>query len=333
MKALVYKAPGEVGVEERPYPQLESGEIIVKVDAAGICGSDLHAYHGHDPRRNPGLVLGHEMAGTVIESAAEVRVGSRVTVNPLISCGKCSYCLQGRENLCSDRGMIGMTRPGAFAEFMSLPAQCVLEIPDNVSPVHGALTEPAATAVHAINLATMASFCPVRDHRVLVLGGGAVGLLAALLLKSKGVRELDLAETNAARRTAIYRQCDVNAFDPTLRTAREGHYDLVVDAVGSKTTRNVSLESVAPGGIILHVGLQDWASEIDMRKLTLSEISLLGAYTYTFADLRSALALISDGVFGDLKWVDVCSLDEGADAFARLAAGQFSSSKVVLLPN
>ena len=114
MKALVYTHPLEVRLEERPEPELFDGEVILRIDAVGICGSDMHAYHGHDPRRKPGLVLGHEFCGTVVKSAVTgYAEGMRVTGNPLITCGVCDYCMQGRNNLCSRRTMVGMTRPGA----------------------------------------------------------------------------------------------------------------------------------------------------------------------------------------------------------------------------
>jgi len=123
MKALVYTNPLEVQIQDRPEPDLVAGEVVLRIDAVGICGSDMHAYHGHDPRRKPGLVLGHEFCGTVMESASPLyNKGTRVTGNPLITCGVCEYCVQGRNNLCSHRTMVGMTRPGAFADQMSIPA-------------------------------------------------------------------------------------------------------------------------------------------------------------------------------------------------------------------
>jgi threonine dehydrogenase-like Zn-dependent dehydrogenase len=150
MKALVYTQPNEVQLQDRPTPELESGEVVLKIDAVGICGSDMHAYHGHDPRRKPGLVLGHEFCGTVVASdSPRYAEGVRVTGNPLITCGICDYCVQGRNNLCSNRTMVGMTRPGAFAEFMSIPVASLIDMPQTMSPIHAALTEPAATALHA----------------------------------------------------------------------------------------------------------------------------------------------------------------------------------------
>ena len=333
MKALVYTQPNEVRLLDRDAPIAAPGEVVVRIDAVGICGSDLHAYHGHDPRRNPGLVLGHEFAGTVIDSASPAwAVGRRVTGNPLITCGDCDFCVQGRDNLCSNRTMVGMTRPGAFAERMSIPGQCLVAVPDALDPVAAALTEPAATALHAIDLATRAMARPLAEGRVLVLGGGAIGMLAALLLRQRGVDRLEVAETNALRRESLARHARCGTCDPRERSAEDNAFELVIDAVGSAITRKAALAAVRPGGVVMHIGLQDWASEIDMRKLTLAEITLLGTYTYSMADLRATVGALERGVFGDLSWVERRSLAEGAQAFDDLHHGRLASAKVVLEP-
>lgn len=169
MKALVYTNPLEVQIQDRPEPDLAPGEVVLRIDAVGICGSDMHAYHGHDPRRKPGLVLGHEFCGTIVKTDAPgFLIGQRVTGNPLITCGVCDYCVQGRNNLCSRRTMVGMTRPGAFAEFMSIPAASLIEMPQDMPAIQAALTEPAATALHAINMSLKAMARPLPENRTLI---------------------------------------------------------------------------------------------------------------------------------------------------------------------
>lgn len=333
MKALVYTQPHEVQLHDRPEPELVDGEVILRIDAVGICGSDMHAFHGHDPRRKPGLVLGHEFCGTVVRSAAPAYpAGVRVTGNPLITCGTCDYCVQGRNNLCSHRTMVGMTRPGAFAEFMSIPAASLIDMPQDMPAVKAALTEPAATALHAINLSLKAMARPLPENRTLIIGGGAIGMLAALLLKTYGCRGTVLAEVNPLRRQSAEEHAGVSTYDPRATEPQENGFDYVIDAVGSKLTRAAALVAVKPGGVVMHVGLQDWASEIDMRKLTLAEITLLGTYTYTTADLRATVQLLHEGAFGDLSWVKSVPLNEGAQAFVDLDSGRTASSKVVLVP-
>jgi threonine dehydrogenase-like Zn-dependent dehydrogenase len=197
VKALVYTRANEVTYRDEPEPRLAEGEVIIRIEAVGVCGSDMHAYHGRDPRRNPPLILGHELSGKIIAGAG---TGKRVTVNPLITCGSCEYCATGRNNLCSRRTMIGMTRPGGFAELMSIPASSLIDIPQDMSAKQAALAEPAATALHAINRAMQALPRPLPEARALVAGAGAVGLLAALLLKSYGCRDVRLGEINPLRR-------------------------------------------------------------------------------------------------------------------------------------
>jgi 2-desacetyl-2-hydroxyethyl bacteriochlorophyllide A dehydrogenase len=333
MKALVYTQPNEVQLQDRAAPTLEQGEVILKIEAVGICGSDMHAYHGHDPRRKPGLVLGHEFCGTVFESASPAyAVGTRVTGNPLITCGQCDYCVQGRNNLCSKRTMVGMTRPGAFAEMMSIPAASLIDMPQDMSALHAAVTEPAATALHAINLSMRALVRPVQECRTLIIGGGAIGMLSALLLTHYGCRDLLVAEVNPLRRTQLQSHARVRTYNPKESAPPEDHFDFVIDAVGSKATRVTAFSAVRAGGVIMHIGLQDWASEIDMRRLTLAEITLLGTYTYTTADLRATVQALYRGDFGDLAWVEARPLAQGAQAFADLDQGKAASAKVVLCP-
>jgi alcohol dehydrogenase len=333
MKALVYTQPLEVQLLDRPEPELVDGEVVLRIDAVGICGSDMHAFHGHDPRRKPGLVLGHEFCGTVVKSAAPAyKEGVRVTGNPLITCGTCDYCVQGRNNLCSRRTMVGMTRPGAFAEYMSIPAASLIDMPQDMSAVHAALTEPAATALHAINMSLKAMARPLPENRTLIIGGGAIGMLSALLLKTYGCRGTVLAEVNPLRRQSAEQHAGVTTYDPRETQPQENGFDYVIDAVGSKLTRAAAIAAVKPGGLVMHVGLQDWASEIDMRKLTLAEITLMGTYTYTTADLRATVKLLHEGAFGDLSWVQSVPLTDGAQAFSDLDSGRLATSKVVLVP-
>jgi len=334
MKALVYTNPNEMQLLDRPYPSLNQDEVIIKIDSVGICGSDMHAFHGHDPRRKPGLVLGHEFAGVVVETLSQaIPKGMRVTGNPLITCGVCEYCEQGRNNLCSNRTMVGMTRPGAFAEFMSIPAKTLITIPESLSMDAAALTEPAATAVHAINLSMRALHRPIQECNTLVIGGGAIGMLAALLLKHFGVINLTVSETNPLRRASIDQHVSCKTNDPITHSVTENTYDYVIDCVGTKLTRQSAFVAIKPGGVIMHVGLQDWASEIDMRKLTLAEITLLGTYTYSTADLRATVSYLNQGVFGNLEWVGKRSLNEGAQAFDDLHNGKSPSAKILLKPN
>lgn len=301
MKTLIYSRPYQMAIEERPYPQLAEGsdQVVIRIGAAGICGSDMHAFHGQDPRRQPGLVLGHELAGEIVESqSSRFQPGDRVTANPLITCGECEYCRQGRDNLCSDRHMVGMDWPGAFAEYMVIPARSVVPLPAGMAVQHAALTEPAATVVHAMRLTQRALTQPLAETRALVIGGGAIGMLTALVLRAWGCRDITVAETNALRAEAAERYTGCVSINPMDTHIGESSYQLVVDAVGAAATRQLAIQAIKPGGVMMHIGLQAWASEIDMRKITLGEITLLGTYTYTMDDFCLTLTMLDQGGVG-----------------------------------
>lgn len=333
MHALIYTQPDEVQYHQVANPTLDDGEVIIKIHAVGICGSDIHAYHGHDPRRKPGLILGHEFSGEIIASKHDdFNIGVRVTGNPLIACGQCNYCREGRDNLCSNRTMVGMTRAGAYAEMMSIPGKCLITLPDDMNIMNGALNEPAATAYHAIKMSLRVMARPLKNQRILILGGGAIGILAAIYLHKKyGVIPL-VAEVNDLRRGSLVQHARCQVYNPLETNPDANSFDFVIDAVGSAKTRKAAFNHVAPGGVIMHIGLQDWDSEIDMRKLTLAEISLLGTYTYSQQDLHECLAEIHAGFFGDFAWVEQRPLAQGQQAFQDLIHGRTPAAKIILKP-
>ncbi|MBU2647020.1 alcohol dehydrogenase catalytic domain-containing protein [bacterium] len=330
MKALVYTNTNEVIFRDEPDPVPGPGEVLVNMEATGICGSDMHAYHGHDARRVPPLILGHEIVGTIVDGP---RAGTRVVINPLITCNHCEYCDSGLSNLCPERELIGMRLAGAYAEQVVIPARNIIPIPDTLDSVRAALSEPVATALHALNLARIQSPRPLSELKVLIIGGGAIGLLAALLLKGYGNRRTLLAETNDLRRQSAgsVAGCDVwnplKEGDPTA-----GAFDLIIDAVGGSVTRKMAMKAVKPGGIFVHIGLMDALGELDIRKLTLFEIHLIGVYCYTAADMRAAAEAIASGLLGSLDWVETRPLSQGAQAFSDLDHGRCAAAKIVLTP-
>ena len=201
MKALVYTGPNNVVFRDEPDPVPGSDEIVVRVDAVGICGSDMHGYHGHDDRRPPPLILGHEASGRVVSGP---RAGRRVAVNPLVTCGVCGVCLDGRSQLCGSRQIISMMpRPGAFAEMVRVPERNVVELPDRFDIVTAALAEPVAVSYHAVLRGVRVLARPVSGARCVVLGGGAIGLAAALVLAMLGAGEILVGEQNAGRRATV----------------------------------------------------------------------------------------------------------------------------------
>lgn len=328
MKALVYTGPGELDYREVEDPRPAPGDSLLKVEACCICGSDMHAFHGKDERRKPPLILGHEAVGSVVEGAL---AGRRVVVNPLVSCGSCSYCREGRGNLCPRRQMMSMNRPGSFAELVTAPESNLLPVPDGLSSVHAALTEPAATAWHGVVTAGRALHRPLAETRALVVGGGAIGLLSALSLRAFGCADVGVAETNALRRDTVAAE-GFEVFDPAASDPGEAAADLVMDAVGYAATRETASRWVRPGGVVLHIGLGDAAGGLDIRKLTLQEVTFIGTYTYTMTDFAQALGALADGRLGALGWVEQRPLAGGFAAFQALDRGQVAAAKIALQP-
>jgi alcohol dehydrogenase len=327
MKALVYTANQEMTYREEPIPQPEPGDALVAIESVGICGSDMHAYLGHDERRVPPLILGHEAVGTVIEGS---RAGEKVVLNPLITCGVCTDCLAGRQNLCANRDLIGMYRAGAFAEQIAIPERNLIPVPPDMSASRAALTEPGATGLHAVLLAERASARPISEARALVLGAGSVGLLTALILQDKGVTQVDIAETNVLRRKTVELHTDCRVIDPLQSPPDAASYDLVFDAVGNSITRQSSIASVCSGGVIVHIGLMDNKGEMDVRAMTLREITFIGAYTYTPVDLQRTLEKLYSGALGSLEWIEQRPLAQGAQAFHELNSSLCAAPKIVL---
>jgi len=330
VKALVYTGKLSMEMRDEPEPVASPGLSLVKIEAAGICGSDMHAYHGHDERRVPPLILGHELAGTVIDGELS---GKRVAINPMLTCNSCRECMQGNPNRCQQRDLVGLGRSGGFADYIAIETANLFPLSDSLTATHASLMEPTAVSLHAVVMAERALTRPISESRTLVIGGGAIGLLAALVLKQKGARELVIAETNANRLATLNSiQCGTTYNPLESGNPPDDHFDLVVDAVGSGATRAHASQKVRAGGVISHIGLQDNDPGLDTRKLTLQEISFIGHYTYSPTDLKAALNLIDSGALGSLDWVESRPLNEGAAAFNAIHAGAAASPKIVLHP-
>ena len=182
MHALVYTGTNKIDFREEKNPIAKPGESLIKVKASGICGSDMHAFHGNDERRVPPLILGHEVSGTSLDGKFQ---NKDVVINPLISCENCDYCKNEREHLCPERTMIGMSTPikreGGLAELVSVPEKNIFEVPKQLSIKEAALAEPAAVALHAVLLAEQNLKKPLSECKILIQGAGAIGLLCGLV--------------------------------------------------------------------------------------------------------------------------------------------------------
>lgn len=331
MQALIYTSPKTIELGEVPAPEPRGeDDLLVRIEAAGICGSDMHAYLGHDERRPPPLVLGHEAAGVVVSGATK---GARVTINPLVTCGACAYCRSGRDNLCPGRQIISMPpRPGAFAELVAMPARNILAIPDGLGFEAAAMAEPLACGWHAVKRAMEVLPGGLADARCLVIGGGAIGVAGALALRAQGADNISIAETNARRRSALAGIGDFALIASTQTLAPDRSFEVVIDAYGGEASRAAASRLAAPGGVIVHVGLASAQGGLDVRRMTLQEITLIGTYTYAMADFRETLAAMAAGRLGALDWFETRPLKEGPAAFRALLGGEVAAPKLILRP-
>lgn len=332
MKALVYTGPHEMEMRQVQDPQpTPHDDVLLRIEACGICGSDMHAWHGHDDRRPAPLVLGHEAVGVIKDGDG---AGTRVVVNPLVTCQTCEDCRGGRENLCAQRQIISMPpREGAFAQYLVMPKRNLIAVPDGVATNAAALTEPLACGWHAVRLACQASVKSLEDCKCVVLGGGAIGFGASLALAANGARDIWVGETNPTRRTLIEKAGDFQVFDPLADGGpATATADVVVDAVGLDATRAKACASVRPGGVIAHIGLGAGSGGLDIRRMTLQEITFFGTYTYTVQDFHETAKAIFEGKLGPLDWADVRPLSDGAKAFADIDAGRVAAPKIILKP-
>ncbi|HKK86683.1 MAG TPA: alcohol dehydrogenase catalytic domain-containing protein, partial [Roseovarius sp.] len=297
MKALVYTGPETLDYRDVPDALPGEEEHLIRVESVGICGSDMHAYLGHDERRPAPLILGHEAAGVITGGP---RDGQRVTINPLVTCGTCRACRAGQDNLCPERQIISMPpREGAFAELVAMPEGNLVPVPDDVPLSKAALAEPIACGWHTVrlSLAVMGGAA-----RALVLGGGAIGVGAALSLKAQGVNDVLIVEPNTPRRRFLELRCGLPAVPPDH--VPETGYDIVIDGVGFEATRAQASALVRPGGVIGHIGLGQATGGLDIRRMTLQEITFIGTYTYTAQDFRDTAQAIFEGRLGPLDWTE-----------------------------
>ncbi len=339
MKALVFDGPGEMPLREHPDPSPAAGEVVVAVRAAGICGSDVHGFLGATGRRRVGVVMGHEASGDVAEVGSDVtsvRAGDRVILRSILTCSRCERCRRGQSNLCQERQGMGMHFDGTYAERIVVPESLLLVMPDTLSYEDGALVEPLAVAMHAVNITPFA----LMDF-VVVVGAGPIGLLALLAARLRGAGSIVITD-RSPHRLAVARSLgadltiDVTAQDPVelVLAATDGRgADAVLEAVGIGATAVQSLRVARPGGHVTWIGNSAPTAELPLQELVSRELTLRGSYGFREEFEQAADALVAGTI--DVRRIieRVAPLDEGSDLFQELGAGTLDAVKVVLLPN
>lgn len=342
MQALVFYKTNELALETLPEPTLADDQVLVQVTACGICGSDLHGYLGHSARRNAHvpLVMGHEFAGRIAEIGKNVRgnlkVGDRVVVHPQIYCGTCRACRAGLQNICPNMSVLGIELPGAFADYVSVPADRIFPLPDGLDDVYGSLVETLAVEVHLFR-----AFYKPMSHTVVVLGAGAQGLLAAQLARLNGASQVIITDVipqrlaYAAQHGATHTiQADQQDAVELVKEATDGWgADFIVDAAGTPQTRQQGVAMLAPGGTMALVGLGKGETTLNFVPVVNRELNLQGSYCYTDGDFQRALELIAGKQIEVQSMVHTAPLREGVEYFQRMIEEPASIIKTVLVPN
>lgn len=338
MQALMFEGPWQMPLRDLPIPDLGPRDVLVQVAAVGICGSDVHGFTGSSGRRRPGVVMGHECCGTVVGRGAEVTghsVGDRVCVQPIVACGECALCRAGRPNLCRERLGIGWSVDGGFAEFVRVPQRNAVALPDEVSWHAGALVEPLAVALHAVNVSPLDL-----GETALVIGAGPIGLLTLLALKLRGAGTVVISDLNP-RRLELARRLGA---DLVIEPARQDvaaqvrewtgglGADVVIEAVGTTTTASASLAAVRSGGHVTWIGNVSPQVEVSMQDVVGREIGIRGAYAFV-EEFGRAVDLIARGRVDVSSLVErTAPLSEGPELIGALAGSTLDAVKVVLEP-
>lgn len=321
MQAISYEGKDAVAVVDRPVPEASGRQVLIKVAYAGICGTDLAIVAGKHPRAKAPLVMGHEFAGTVADLPpgleTELKVGDRVTVYPLLSCGECYVCRMGLPHVCRNLKLIGIDRDGAFAEYVLAGEETVFKLPDSLTDLEGALIEPLAVCVHGAGMSRL----QVGDT-VVVTGAGPIGLLMALVARAAGAAGVIMTEVAPARIQAaremgftVLDAGEPGLVDRVLELTRGRGGDIVFEATGHASVAPYLLDLVRIRGQILQLGIFKQPVPIDLRALNFHEVDIIGARVYTPEDYYRAISLAAQ------KKVDLRLLSDNVWPLAEAAAG------------
>lgn len=334
MKALVLKAYNDLQIMEVPDPVIKPDEVLVKIAASGICGSDVHGMDGSTGRRQPPIIMGHEASGTIIKTGPAVtgwKCNDRVTFDSTIYCGTCPYCRQARINLCENRKVLGVSCDeylceGTFAEYVAVPQHILYALPDNVTFEEAAMVEPLSVAFHAVKR----SKAKLGDKAV-VIGAGVIGLLVIQIMKASGCSEVVAVDLDEQRLETAF-QVGATRKVHSSRSATVKDMDLAVECVGLAVTVNSAVDMLRKGGCLTLVGNLSPDIEFPLQKIVTREISVYGSCASN-GEYSACLDLIAN------KQIDLAPLmsattplADGPEYFTRLYNRDPKLIKVVLTP-
>ncbi len=343
MKALVHTKPYKFNYTDIPDPVAGPEDVVVRVHAVGICGSDVHGYTGQSGRRIPPIVMGHEASGVVHSIGSEVKgfvPGERVCFDSTIYCGQCDACRKGAVNRCIHRQVLGvsipgMKRQGAMAEYVVLPSWTLVRMPDTLSFEEAAMLEPVSIGLHAVNQATL-SFADT----VLVVGAGTIGLFVIQAARAQGAGRIVVSDPNPFRRE-LARQLGADvAIDPDsddlpnkIGELTDGRgVDVAFEVVGFASTLHQAIRCTATGGKVILVGNLTPNVELNVQEIISRELTLRGSYASS-GEYRDAVGLVSSGKIQVQPLIsEIRPLSEGQQCFDRLHAGKENLIKIILKP-
>ena len=343
MKALLLSAYEQLEMAEVPVPVAGAQEVLVRVEACGICGSDVHGYDGTSGRRIPPIVMGHEAAGIIAavgDGVADFKINDRVTFDSTVYCGHCDYCLRGEVNLCDNRQVVGVScgdyrREGAFAEYVRVPQRIVYKLPDGLSFAEAAMLEAVSVALHAVRVAQLRG-----GEVALVIGAGMIGLLTVQAAKAAGCSVVMVADVDATRlalASEVGADVVLHASGAELQAAvmeKTGGrgVDVVFEAVGRNETVAAAIDAVRKGGTVTLIGNIAPEVKLPLQKVVTREIRLQGTAA-SAGEYPQAMELMVAGKIDVKKLITaVVPLADGPQWFARLHAREPNLMKVVLVP-
>jgi L-iditol 2-dehydrogenase len=293
-------AAGKIEVREVPVPEVQSTEVKLKIKRIGVCGSDIHVFHGMHPYTSFPVVQGHEVSGEVVEvgtSVKNIKVGQKATFMPQVTCGKCYPCTHGQYHICDNLKVMGFQTTGAASDYFVLPAQNVIILPEGVDFDMGAMVEPIAVAVHAVR-----RLGSVEGKNLLVLGAGPIGNLVAQTAKGLGAAKVMITDVSDFR-LSLAAQCGVdhcvNTLKKDLSVEVENFFgpnkaDGILECVGIELTMDQAIRNARKGSDIIVVGVFGEKGKIDMGLIQDREIRLIGTLMYQETDYLGALKLLAE---------------------------------------
>ncbi len=339
MKALVYYGPQDLRPADIADLKPAAGEVLIRVKACGICGSDVHGYLGITGRRIPPMVMGHEFSGQVEEigeGVTDVKVGDRVAPYPVVFCGDCEPCRQGNVHLCLNKKALGVLEcNGAMAEYVAIPAKLLFKLADNVSYEVGSMMEPLAVAYRGVNHAG-----DLTGKNVLIVGAGTIGLLAMAIAKMRnpaGIFVSDLSDSRLAVARQMGADYIINPAKDNLgdiiKSATGGvGVDVAFEAVGASPTVQQAMVSLRVGGTAVWIGNSAQMVNINMQEIVTRELQVFGTFLYTFKEFGDVVDLLNQGRLNVEPMISLKApmLESGAELFARLAKDPGPLIKVIL---